>query len=163
MHAATSAFASSIQRLLLRMWPTLSSSTSARHFPEVRVTVRVHRHGYVLGKRSGRLAMSSLGCESCEALTSPQPQTREGAILSNCDCSRLRCSIPVNIGIPHVWIQTTFRYQIQEHKSASRSSRIKLDKQLKAAHVQSENSTLAPLSSPNTCVAIISVVTRPSP
>ena len=41
------------------------------------MSVQAHRHGYLLKKTVGLLAMLSLGCESYEALTTPQPQTRE--------------------------------------------------------------------------------------
>lgn len=52
-----------------------------------------------------------------------------------------------NIGVPHVGVQATSRYQIREHKSASQFLRTRLYKQLKAAHAQKGKRTLAPPSS----------------
>ena len=56
--------------------------------------------------------------------------------MSNCDCLEFRCPVHANIGVPHVRVQATSRYQIREHKSASQFLRTRLYKQLKAAHAQ---------------------------
>ncbi|KAJ4984058.1 hypothetical protein SVAN01_10414 [Stagonosporopsis vannaccii] len=90
--------------------------------------------------------MSTLGSESYKVPTSPQPQSREKRNSVNCHCSELRCPVLVNIGIPHVGVQTTFRYQIHGYYSASQYSTISPYKQIKAAYAQRGQRTLAPLS-----------------
>lgn len=87
-----------------------------------------------LGKRSGCLAMPTLGSESHEALTSPQPQTREKRNSVNCQCLELRCPVLVNIGNPHVGVHTIFSYQIHGYYSALQYSHIRSHKQFKAAY-----------------------------
>lgn len=114
-----------------------------------------------LGKRSGCLAMTTLGSQSYKVPTSTQPQTREKRNSVNSHCLELRCPVLVNIGIPRVGVQTT-RYQIHGYYSASQYSHISPYKQITAAYAQRGQRTLAPLSTSITYVAITSLVTQPS-
>lgn len=105
--------------------------------------------------------MPTLGSESHEAPTSPQPQAREKRNAVNCHNLERRCPVLVNIGNPHVGVRTMFRYQIHGHSSTSKYLRIRPYKQLKAAYAQSRERTLAPLSTHITYVAIASEAAQP--